>query len=83
MRTHGHHYPAVLIILIAAFFLSAVAWNPALPVGNAHAQAQNHQEHGQEGHADVEHHGSIEHKAHESTGAPKMLTGSRKSRWST
>ncbi len=75
MRTHGHHYPAVLIILIAAFFFSAVAWNPALPVGNAHAQAQNHQEHGQEGHAEVEHHGSIEHKAHESTGGAEDAHG--------
>ncbi|MDZ7832911.1 MAG: efflux RND transporter periplasmic adaptor subunit [Desulfobacterales bacterium] len=66
MRIHGHHYPALLIILIAAFSLLSVAPTPVLPVGHALAQAQNHHEHGQEVHAEHEPHGSIEHKAHES-----------------
>ncbi|MFP4226063.1 MAG: efflux RND transporter periplasmic adaptor subunit [Desulfobacterales bacterium] len=68
MRIHGHHYPALMIILIAAFFLLSVAPTPVLPVGQALAQAQNHHEHGQEAHAEHEPHGSIEHKAHESSG---------------
>jgi len=68
MRSYGHHYPAVLIILIAAFSLLSVAGNPLLPFGHARAQGQNHHEHGQEAHAEHEPHGSIEHKAHESGG---------------
>jgi len=68
MRIHGHHYPAVLIILIAAFSLLSVAWNPLLPIGHALGQAQNHHEHGQETHAEHEPHGSIAHKEHENGG---------------